>query len=253
MYGAERRQLLAQRARRDGRIDVTAAAAEFEVAPETIRRDLAALERQGLLRRVYGGAIAIDRLDFEPEVSLRDQTNAEKKERIAKAALDQVPARGTVLLDGGTTTARLAGLLPADRELTVVTNSLPAANQLATRNGFNVHLLGGRVRGTTLATVESWALDVLRLLTVDVGFFGTNGFSAARGCTTPDPAESAVKSAMVAASRKRVLLADHSKYGDDQFSRFAELSEIDLIITDDGLDAAAVDELEATEAEVVLA
>jgi DeoR family transcriptional regulator, fructose operon transcriptional repressor len=253
MYGAERQQLLAQRARRDGRIDVTAAAAEFEVAPETIRRDLAALERQGLLRRVYGGAIAIDRLDFEPEVSLRDQTNAEKKERIAKAALDQVPARGTVLLDGGTTTARLAGLLPADRELTVVTNSLPAANQLATRNGFNVHLLGGRVRGTTLATVESWALDVLRLLTVDVGFFGTNGFSAARGCTTPDPAESAVKSAMVAASRKRVLLADRSKYGDDQVSRFAELSEIDLIITDDGLDAAAVDELEATEAEVVLA
>lgn len=253
MYGAERQQLLAQRARRDGRIDVTDAAAEFEVAPETIRRDLAALERQGLLRRVYGGAIAIDRLDFEPEVSLRDQTNADKKERIAKAALDQVPARGTVLLDGGTTTARLAGLLPADRELTVVTNSLPAANQLATRNGFNVHLLGGRVRGTTLATVESWALDVLRLLTVDVGFFGTNGFSAARGCTTPDPAESAVKSAMVAASRKRVLLADHSKYGDDQFSRFAELTEIDLIITDDGLDAAALDELKATEAEVVLA
>ncbi|WP_406689707.1 DeoR/GlpR family DNA-binding transcription regulator [Saccharopolyspora sp. ID03-671] len=253
MYGAERQQLLAQRARQDGRIDVTAAAAEFEVAPETIRRDLAALERQGLLRRVYGGAIAVERLDFEPGVPLRDQTNAEAKERIAKAALDHVPARGTVLLDGGTTTAKLAALLPADRELTVVTNSLPAANLLAARNGVNVHLLGGRVRGTTLATVESWALDVLRQLTVDVGFFGTNGFSAARGCTTPDPAESAVKSAMIAACRQRVLLADHSKYGDDQFSRFAELSEIDRIITDDDLDRAAVDELQRTEAEVVLA
>ncbi|MEB3367167.1 DeoR/GlpR family DNA-binding transcription regulator [Saccharopolyspora mangrovi] len=253
MYGAERQQLLAQRARQDGRIDVTAAAAEFEVAPETIRRDLAALERQGLLRRVYGGAIAVERHDFEPGVPLRDQTNAEEKERIAKAALDQVPARGTVLLDGGTTTAKLAALLPTDRELTVVTNSLPAANQLAARNNANVHLLGGRVRGTTLATVDSWALDVLRLLTVDVGFFGTNGFSAARGCTTPDPAESAVKSAMIAACRKRVLLADHSKYGDDQFSRFAELSEIDQVITDDGLDQAAVDELERIEAEVVLA
>ncbi|SFS70280.1 DeoR/GlpR family DNA-binding transcription regulator [Saccharopolyspora flava] len=253
MYGAERQQLLAQRARQDGRIDVTAAAAEFEVAPETIRRDLAALERQGLLRRVYGGAIAVERLDFEPGVPLRDQTNAEAKERIAKAALDSVPDRGTVLLDGGTTTAKLAALLPADRELTVVTNSLPAANHLAARHSISVHLLGGRVRGTTLATVDSWALDVLRQLTVDVGFFGTNGFSTARGCTTPDPAESAVKSAMIAACRRRVLLADHSKYGDDQFSRFAELSEIDRVITDDGLDRAAVDELQRIEAEVVLA
>ncbi|GAA0514274.1 DeoR family transcriptional regulator [Saccharopolyspora subtropica] len=253
MYGAERQQLLVQRARRDGRIDVTAAAAEFEVAPETIRRDLAALERQGLVRRVYGGAIPVERLDFEPGVSLRDQTNAAEKERIARAALDAVPSRGTVLLDAGTTTARLAGLLPADRELTVVTNSLPVANQLAPRNNYNLHLLGGRIRSTTLASVESWALDVLRTLTIDVGFFGTNGFSAARGCTTPDPAESAVKAAMIAACRKRVLLADHSKYGDDQFSRFAELAEIDLVITDDGLDQAALDELAGVDAEVVLA
>ncbi|MER7011381.1 DeoR/GlpR family DNA-binding transcription regulator [Saccharopolyspora sp. NPDC000359] len=253
MYGAERQQLLAQRARRDGRIDVTAAAAEFEVAPETIRRDLAALERQGLVRRVYGGAIPVERLDFEPGVSLRDQTNAAQKERIARAALELVPSRGTVLLDAGTTTSRLAGLLPADRELTVVSNSLTVATQLATRNNYNVHILGGRIRGTTLATVESWALDVLRGLTVDIGFFGTNGFSAVRGCTTPDPAESAVKAAMVAASRKRVLLADHSKYGDDQFSRFAELAEIDVVVTDDGLDEAALDELEQVDAEVVLA
>lgn len=252
MYGAERQQLLAQRARRDGRIDVMAAAAEFDVAPETIRRDLAALERQGLVRRVYGGAIPVERLDFEPAVSLRDQTNASEKERIARAALELVPERGTVLLDAGTTTARLAGMLPAERELTVVTNSLPAANQLATRSNFTVHLLGGRLRGTTLATVESWALDVLGGLTVDVGFFGTNGFSAARGCTTPDPAESAVKAAMVRACRKRVLLADHSKYGDDQFSRFADLSEIDVVVTDDGLDDAALDELKRAEAEVVL-
>ncbi|MER5394977.1 DeoR/GlpR family DNA-binding transcription regulator [Saccharopolyspora sp. NPDC002686] len=218
-----------------------------------MRRDLAALERQGLVRRVYGGAIPVERLDFEPGVSLRDRTNAAEKERIARAALDLVPDRGTVLLDAGTTTSRLAGLLPAERELTVVTNSLTVATQLATRNNYNVHILGGRIRGTTLATVESWALDVLRGLTVDIGFFGTNGFSAVRGCTTPDPAESAVKAAMVAASRKRVLLADHGKYGDDQFSRFAEIGEIDVVVTDDGLDEAALDELEKVEAEVVLA
>ncbi|GAA2807000.1 DeoR/GlpR family DNA-binding transcription regulator [Saccharopolyspora taberi] len=243
MYGAERQQLLAQRARRDGRIDVMAAAEEFEVAPETIRRDLGALERQGLVRRVYGGAIPVERLDFEPGVTQRDQTNAAEKERIARAAFDLLPTRGTLLLDAGTTTGRLASMIPADRELTVVTNSLPIASQLAGRS--TVHMLGGRIRGTTLASVESWALNVLDGLTVDAGFFGTNGFSVDRGCTTPDPAESAVKAAMVRACRRRVLLADHSKYGDDQFSRFAELAEIDVVVTDSGLDDAAVEELNA--------
>ncbi len=253
MYGAERQQRLAQRARRDGRIDVMAASEEFEVAPETIRRDLAALERQGLVRRVYGGAILLDRLDFEPEVSQRDQTRGAEKDRIARAAADLLPERGTVLLDAGTTTGRLAALLPSDRELTVVTNSLPVASQLATRNHVNVHMLGGRIRGTTLAAVESWALTVLEGLTIDIGFFGTNGFSATRGCTTPDTSESAVKAAMVRACRRRVLLADHSKYGDDQFARFAALSEIDIVVTDEGLDEQAVKELGETGPEVVLA
>lgn len=253
MYGAERQQLLAQRARRDGRIDVMAASEEFQVAPETIRRDLGALERQGVVRRVYGGAIPVDRLDFEPGVSQRDQTNSGEKERIARAALDQLPARGTVLLDAGTTTGRLAAMLPAESELTVVTNCLPIASQLAARANYTVHILGGRIRATTLASVESWALDVLAGLTIDVGFFGTNGFSASRGCTTPDSTEAAVKAAMVRACRRRVLLADHSKYGDDQFSRFAELAEIDVVVTDDELDEAALSDLKAAEVETVLA
>ncbi len=250
MYGAERQQLLAQRARRDGRIDVMAAATELEVAPETIRRDLGALERQGLLRRVYGGAIPVGRIDFEPGVTQRDRTSAAEKERIARAAVDLLPRRGTLLLDAGTTTGRLAGLLPSDREYTVVTNALPVATQLANRTNCTLHMLGGRIRGRTLASVESWALDVLAGLTVDVGFFGTNGFSAHRGCTTPDTAEAAVKAAMVAASRRRVLLADHSKYGDDQFSRFARICEMDTVVTDEALDADARAEL-AAETEVV--
>lgn len=253
MYGAERRQLLAQRARRDGRIDVMAASAEFEVAPETIRRDLGALERQGVLRRVYGGAIPVERLDFEPEVSQRDQTNAAEKERIARSALESLPARGTVLFDAGTTTGRLAAMLPAEAELTIVTNCLPIASHLASRPRCTVHMLGGRVRATTLATVDSWALDVLAGLTIDVGFFGTNGFSAARGCTTPDSAEAAVKTAMLRACRRRVLLADHSKYGDDQFQRFAALDEIDVVMTGEELDEAAVAELKAAEVETVIA
>ncbi|GLY36700.1 DeoR family transcriptional regulator [Amycolatopsis sp. NBRC 101858] len=253
MYAAERHQLLAQRARRDGRVDVNDVATELGVAPETIRRDLGVLERQGVVRRVYGGAVAVERLDFEPEVAQRDRTNAAEKDAIARAALDLVPDRGSILLDAGTTTSRLATLLPADRELTVITNSIPVASILATRPGITLHILGGRVRGTTLAAVEAWTLHALDGLLVDVAFLGANGFSAEHGCTTPDMAESAVKAAVVAAARKRVLLADHSKYGTDQLSRFARLAEIDVLVTDSGLDAGAVAELEEAGPEVVLA
>jgi len=252
MYAAERHQLLAQRARRDGRVDVGDIAAELGVAPETIRRDLGVLERQGTVRRVYGGAVAIERLDFEPEVAQRDQTNAAEKDAIARAALDHVPDRGSILLDAGTTTSRIATLLH-DRELTVITNSIPISSILANRPGITLHILGGRVRGTTLAAVEDWTLRMLDGLLVDVAFVGANGFSAEHGCTTPDIAESAVKAALVTAARKRVLVADHTKYGTDQLSRFAKLSEIDVLITDGGIDPAAVGELAEAGPEVVLA
>lgn len=253
MYAAERHQLLAQRARRDGRVDVGDLAAELGVAPETIRRDLGTLERQGIVRRVYGGAVAVERLDFEPEVAQRDKTNADEKDAIARAALDELPERGTVLLDAGTTTSRLATLMNGDRELTVITNSIPVASILATRPSITLHLLGGRIRGTTLAAVESWTLQALDGLLVDVAFLGTNGFSVEHGCTTPDIAEAAVKAAVVKAARRRVLLADHSKYGTDQLSRFARMPEIDVLITDSGIDAGAVSELEDSGPRVVLA
>lgn len=253
MYAAERHQLLMQRARHDGRIDVTAVAGELDVAPETIRRDLSALERQGLVRRVYGGAIPIERLDFEPGVAQRDQTHGTEKDRIARAALEFLPRRGTVLLDAGTTTARLASLLPTDREITVVTNSIPVASTLATRSAIAVHLLGGRIRGTTMAAVDDWALRVLDGLVVDVAFLGTNGFSPEHGFTTPDTREAAVKAAMVRSARRRVVLADHSKYGNDQFARFARVSEIDVLISDRDLDDEVVNRLAEEGVEAVLA
>src|SRR5436309_10880091 len=127
MYAEERHQLIVERARRAGRVDVTRLAAELQVTGETIRRDLTALERHGLLRRVHGGAIPVERLGFEPGLAQRAAARTEEKERIAKAALAELPQEGSILLDAGTTTCRLAEMLPADRELTVVTNHLTIA------------------------------------------------------------------------------------------------------------------------------
>lgn len=253
MYAAERQQWLLTRTREDGRVDVASVAQELDVTPETIRRDLGTLERQGLVRRVHGGAIPADRLDFEPALGQRDTLASQEKERIAKAALAELEGCLTILLDAGTTTARLAQTLPTDREITVVTNSLSIASILATRPNVIVRLLGGRVRGTTMATVDDWMTDTLATLTVDVAFVGTNGFSPERGLTTPDPAEAAAKRAMIAAARRTVVLADAAKYGTDQFTRFARLDQVDALVTDTDLDDDAAAAIEAAGPRVVRA
>jgi len=107
-----------------------------------------------------------------------------------------------------------------------------------------VIMLGGRVRGRTLATVDDWNLRMLSQLYVDVAFMGTNGLSPERGFTTPDPAEAAVKRAMIAAARRTIVLADHTKAGNDFLARFAELTDVDTVITDEGLDGELAEDFE---------
>src|ERR1700710_1265693 len=168
MYAEERQTDIVGRARSQGRVDVTVLAEEFGVTTETVRRDLTVLERHGLLRRVHGGAIPVERLGFEPALATRDTVMVAEKERIAKAALAEVPEQGAILLDAGTTTGRLAEILPTERELTVVTNSVPLVMTLSARPNLTVLLLGGRVRGKTLAAVDSWALGALAHTLLDI-------------------------------------------------------------------------------------
>jgi DeoR family fructose operon transcriptional repressor len=253
LYAEERQQQILSRARSDGRVEVASLSDVLNVTQETIRRDLDRLERQGLVRRVHGGAIPAGQIDFEPSLSQRDGTAASEKARIARAALRLLPAGGTVLLDAGTTTARLAAAIPFDSELTVVTNALPIATQLASRPRMTVHLVGGRVRDRTMATVDTWALNTMAQLNVDVAFVGANGFSVERGFTTPDLAEAGVKQAMVAAGRSVVVVADSSKYGNDQMARFAQLNDANVLVTDSGLGEAEVGAIAASGIEVVTA
>lgn len=253
MYAEERQQEIVRIARAGGRVEVATLAEALDVTAETIRRDLTTLERAGVLRRVHGGAIPVERLGFEPALATRDTVLTVEKERIAKAALAEIPEDGAIILDAGTTTARLAHALPADRELTVVVNSPVIATVLGTRANLNVLLLGGRLRGKTLATVDDWALRPLSDMYVDVAFLGTNGFSVERGLTTPDPAEAAVKRAMIRAARRCVVLADHTKVGNDYLARFGELSEVDTLVTDTGLDDGLAEDIEAGGVRVVRA
>jgi len=250
MYAPERQQAILGRARSAGRVDVNSLADVFDVTPETIRRDLTGLERRGVLRRVHGGAIPVERLSIEPAVEERYGVNSAQKERIAKAALDQLPDGGSIIIDAGTTTVRFAEMLPTDHSYTVVTNAVPIAALLAVRSNITLHMVGGQVRSGTLAAVGTWAERDLAGIFADIVFAGTNGISA-RGITTPDVAEATVKRALMRSARRIVVLADHSKFGRDEFAHVADLSEVDTIITDSEVDADMAREIEDAGPEVI--
>ena len=234
MYPEERQQAIATQVMSHGRASVTDLAQAYDVTTETVRRDLAILDRAGVLRRVHGGAVPVRALHLiEPSVDEREATRSGHKRAIALAAAEFIPRSGaTVILDAGTTTARVAALLPTDRELTVVTNSVPIAARLATLSSVSLQLLGGQVRGLTQAAVGDEAVSTLESLRVDIAFVGTNGISVRHGLSTPDPGEAAVKRAMVACANFVVVVADSSKVGREEFVSFAPMNSVDVLVTD---------------------
>ncbi len=189
MYAEERQQAMARSITQDGRLSVAQLAESFDVTTETVRRDLSSLERIGLVRRVHGGAVPASSLSvIESGIGERDQANTAAKDAIAEAALQQLPPPGSVvILDAGSTTARLAAILPRDHRLTVVTHAVPVAARLAGLPHIELHLLPGRVRPTTHAAVGPDTVAALQDLRADLAFLATNGISAELRAHHPRP------------------------------------------------------------------
>jgi DeoR family transcriptional regulator, fructose operon transcriptional repressor len=255
MYAEERQQAIARLVSERGRVSVNQLAREYAVTTETVRRDLSTLERMGLVRRVHGGVVPPASLSLiEAGLRERDQVNTESKERIARCAIDLLPpSGGAILLDAGSTTNRLASLLPPEIELTVFTHAVPIAARLAGQRQIDLRLLPGRVRRTTQAAVGADTVAALAELRVDVSFLGTNGLTVERGLTTPDADEAAVKRALIAGGRKVVALADASKLGIETAVRFAAPGEIDVLVTDSDVSSTDRRALVTAGVEVVVA
>ncbi len=255
MYPEERQQAMASQVSSRGRLSVNELARVYDVTTETVRRDLSALERLGLVRRVHGGAVPASALtSLEPALSERDAAQTVEKERIAQAALDLLPPAGaSVLIDAGSTTARLAAVLPRGHRLVVFTHAVPIASRLLLNPSIEVHLLPGRVRQATQAAVGAETVAALDGLRVDVAFLGANGVSADHGFSTPDGEEAATKAAIVRAAQRVVALADASKVGAESTVRFAAVDQVEVLVTDDGVDSTERSALEAAGIEVVVA
>ncbi len=253
MYAPERHQLILEQARANGRVDVRELAELLTVTPETIRRDLTSLERRGLVRRAHGGAIPIERSVASIVLDDRNEHLAAEKLAIATAALEVLEDGSSIIIDAGTTTIKFAELIPTDRPLTVVTHSLPVAMALSEKPNVELLLLGGTVRSSSRSVVGTWTHQMVSMVSVDIAFLSVNGISPERGLTTNNIAEAAVKLAFIKAAKRSIVLADHTKFGREEFGRIAPLGAIDIIITDSGVNREFVVEVEAAGAEVIQA
>lgn len=221
-----------------GRLDVAGIPELLGVSSETIRRDLRALEARGLVRRGYGVAYPIESSTFESALEVRANINPEQKQRIAAAVIPRLGDAQTIYIDEGYQTQLVSQRLPIDRPITVVTPSLPIATLLAARSNMQVVILGGRVRGNTMAVADHWPTEMLSRLTIDLAILGANGVSVERGMTTPDPAVAAVKSAAAQAAVRRMFIGAHHKFGTATFVKFAEVTDFELLVTGHELSAS---------------
>lgn len=253
MYPAERRSAILQAARSgNGLVSVAHLRELLGVTQETVRRDLDHLERDGVLKRQHGGARLVRPISFEQTLAERQASEAIEKQQISRELLGMLPESGVVLIDSGGLPLTLAKQFPTDRELTVVTNNLPAARHLARAPALTVLTLPGGLRKVTLATVDEWTRESLGGLSVDLAIIGANGLTA-ESVTTTIPAEAAVKRAMLKSARVSVLALTASKIGSTSFCSFARVHEFTHVVTDSRISPEHCTELVGAGANLVVA
>jgi DeoR/GlpR family transcriptional regulator of sugar metabolism len=240
-----RRQQILNLLEETGSLDVGDLADRFAVSVVTIRKDLDDLEREGLLQRTFGGAVFSHRSRFNRSFLERASQHLPEKLAIAAAALEYIKEGDTIILDAGTTTLALAQVLKTHvKSAFIITCSVPVALEVSSA-GYDILLLGGMVRNKSLALLGRETLWMLDRYRADKAFLGSSGFTIEKGHTTPNPEDAQVKEAIMRVSREKYVLVDSSKFGDQCLTRFANLRDIDLTITDSRLPKAKIKALEA--------
>jgi DeoR/GlpR family transcriptional regulator of sugar metabolism len=232
MLANHRRDKILELLQEDGSAKVLELARLFKVTEVTIRQDLEKLDKEGLVVREHGGAFLKDIPNQVKGFMLTHQDNLDKKEMIARKALEFIDIGDTIILDSGSTTTEIAKKLKGKKQLTVITNALNIALMLGAEPGIEVIVTGGEFKPPTLSLTGQKAADFFKGLNVQKLFLATAGISLKAGLTYPSISDLVVKKAMIEAAETRYLVADSSKIGKTALASLGALSLIDYIITD---------------------
>jgi DeoR family transcriptional regulator of aga operon len=232
LLNEERRRSILEMVRRDGRVLVSDLATKFRTSEITIRKDLEVLNSQGLIHRTHGGALPIQSGALvDPSLREKEKLQRKEKQRIAVAAASMVEPGHSIILDSGTTTMAIARELKDMIQLTVITNAINIAAELAGTN-VEVILVGGTLRKNSFSLVGPLAEEALSHLSADILFLGVDGFDTKAGLFTPNLLEAEVNKAMVKIARRVVAVCDSSKFSRRSLCNIMPPSAVHQVITD---------------------
>lgn len=252
LFAEERKNKILAMIAQEKKVTVAQLSALFSVTGATIRTYLRDLESAGLLTRTHGGAIERTKTGFEPTSRQKGVQNLQAKQRIGLTALALIEDGDTIVLDTGTTTLELARCLNQRKNVTVVTNDIVIAQVLEDMESANVIFMGGLLRKGFHCTIGVHGRAIMEGLTVDKAFMAANGFTVAKGATTPDVQHAETKKRMIAMSAKTVLLCDQTKLGRVSLARFLPSDQLDVLVTD-GIDEKEREKIERAGIELIVA
>ncbi|MBN2008787.1 DeoR/GlpR transcriptional regulator [candidate division KSB1 bacterium] len=236
-----------------GQVQVQDLSDTFNVSPVTIRNDLAFLESKNLLHRTRGGAIKQTKVAMDLELSEKARKNAEQKKRIGQEAAKMVHEGDTIILDSGTTTMEIAKQLKNHQNITIITNALNIAMELADSEKIEIIMPGGTLRSKSFSLVGSQAEQNLRNYFCDRLFLGVDGFDSTHGVSTPSAAEAQLNRVMAKIANEVIVVADSSKFGKRSFAHILPVASIDKVITDEGITDKDRKMLRSQHVEVIIA
>lgn len=249
----ERRAHVLAQIQRDGRGLVSEISDALDVSRITIRKDIDYLASKGLVSRTHGGALAIQSSSLlDPSLRDKEQKRSKEKHRIAQAAASLVHEGMCIVLDSGTTTTTVARELRRFSHLTVITNAVNIATELAGTD-FEIILTGGTLRKNSFSLVGPLAEETLREVHADILFLGVDGFDVKTGVMTPNLPESRVNRAMIKAATRVIAVCDSTKFSRRSLALIVPPTEIHTVITDTQITAEALEALTSADIEVIRA
>ena len=231
----DRRVYIIDKLNSSGQVDVSTLSKELEVSEVTIRNDLEKLEEKNILIRARGGAIKLDRVSTDFSISDKHKQHSEEKKRIGRAAAQFILDGETIILDSGTTTMEIVRNLPKTISLTVISNALNIANQLSEHPDVNLIIPGGLLRKKSLSLVGSAAEESFRNFYCDKLFLAVDGIDTTYGLSTPNLEEAQINRVMIAISKQVIVVTDSSKFHKRCLAFISPLNNIDMVITDSGI------------------
>lgn len=251
---SERRELIIQRLRQQGSVQVNDLSALFGVSTVTIRNDLAFLEKQGIAVRAYGGALICDSPAVGAEPSLEDKSalNVVLKRGIAQTAAALIKPGHRVILDSGTTTYEIARMMRHHHDVIAMTNGMNVGNALLDAEGVELLMTGGCLRRQSLSFYGDQAEQSLQNYHFDMLFLGVDAIDTERGVSTHNEDEARLNRRMCEVADRVIVVTDSSKFNHSSLHKIIDIQRIDMIITDEGIPEKSLKELQKSGVEVIL-